>query len=243
VGFGEEDLAQRPADAPNHTGWLGLHEVAGYEPMILSRYSAALGNADMYGISRGRAEGAAFGGPFHPRSQVLDLLNANFVVRRLRAGESVVPDDWEQAAPMSRLVLDFGEPAARRALARGWGSDEELGGRTGSWSIGRQSVIRADLLPSDVNYELRLGASAFGPVAPLQMIIRVNGRNVTKISIGSERQEYSINVKSGLLREGMNEISFIYAKAMAPADLPGGGNRDPRRLAIFADLFALTPIE
>jgi hypothetical protein len=242
VGFGEEDLARRPADAPNNSGWLGLDDVAGYEPMILARYSEALGNADLYGISRGVKAGAAFGGPFHPRSQVLDLLNTSFVVRRLKAGEAVVPAEWERAEPMSRLVIDFGAPASRRVLARGWSGDEQLGGNTGSWSDGRESLIRAEMLPTDGDYQLLLGASAFGPIAPLQMIIRINGKNVEKLTIAAHRQEYSTKVRSGQLREGLNEITFIYARTLAPAK-QGGGSRDSRKLGIFADFFALTPVE
>jgi hypothetical protein len=242
VGFGEEDLPRRPADAPNNTGWLGLDDVAGYEPMILARYSEALGNADIYGISRGTKAGAAYGGPFHPRSQVLDLLNTSFVVRRLQAGEAIVPGEWERAEPMSRLVIDFGEPAARRVLVRGWSGDEKLGGNTGSWSEGRESLIRAEMLPSSDDYELLFGASAFGPIAPLQMIIRINGDNIARLRIAGARQEYSTKIKGGQLREGLNEIAFTYARTMAPAN-QGGGSRDSRKLGIFVDFFALTPVE
>jgi hypothetical protein len=243
-GFGEEDQAYRPADAPNTTAWLGLDDLAGYEPMILSRYSEALGNAGLYGMSgRGTTPpDAGFGGPFNPRSHVLDLLNATFVVRRLHSGEAVVPAEWEQAPDVDQLVLDLGEPSARRALGRGWSGDEHVAGNSGCWTDGREAWIRAPLLPADSDYELRFSALAFHAVAPLPMIVRINGKNVSKFAVQSARQEYSLKVKRKYLDEGLNEFVFTFARTKAPADL-AGGSADRRKLGMFVDFFALTPQE
>jgi hypothetical protein len=70
-----------PFDLPNMTAVRGLHNVAGYEQLILARYSRALGDAGADAVNR--RYGVA-GGPdetlFSARSRVLDLLNATHVV-------------------------------------------------------------------------------------------------------------------------------------------------------------------
>lgn len=243
-GFNEEPFVHRPADAPNNSAWLGLQDVAGYDPMILSRYSEALGNAGMFGTPRGwdAPPDAGFGGPFHLRSHVLDLLNARFVVRRAKSGEGVVPSEWEQSVPLDRLVLDLGEAGARRSLGRGWSGDERIAGNSGSWTDGRQAWIHAHLLPIDSDYELRFSAIAFHAVAPLQVLLRVNGRTVSKFAVHLDRQEYSLKVKRKYLNEGPNELVFAFARTMAPADVPGA-SADRRKLGMFVDFFALTPME
>jgi hypothetical protein len=243
-GFGEEGLSRRPADTPNNTAWLGIHEVAGYDPMIFSRYSEALGNASMFGMSQGwtTPPDSGYGGPFNPRSRILDLLNATFVVRRLQKGEAVVPEDWEMSPILDRAVIDLGEPGARKALVRGWGGDEQIAGNTGSWTDGRESTIRVYILPKEGDYELRFSAIAFHPVSPLNVLLRVNGRNTAKLWVRKDRQEYTLRLKGKSFEDGPNDITFRYAKTMSPSELPGG-SADNRRLAMFVDFFSLTPLD
>jgi hypothetical protein len=70
-----------PVDLPNMTAARGLHNVAGYDQLILERYSRALGDAGpdavnpRYGVA-GKPDATLFA----PRSRVLDLLNTSFVV-------------------------------------------------------------------------------------------------------------------------------------------------------------------
>jgi hypothetical protein len=70
-----------PLDLPNMTAPRGLHNVAGYEQLILARYSRALGDVGpdavnpRYGIADTPDETL-----FASNSHVLDLLNASYVV-------------------------------------------------------------------------------------------------------------------------------------------------------------------
>jgi hypothetical protein len=70
-----------PVDLPNMTAARGLHNVAGYDQLILERYSRALGNAGADGVNpRYGLRGPPDPTLFAPRSRVLDLLNTSFVV-------------------------------------------------------------------------------------------------------------------------------------------------------------------
>jgi len=66
-------------DSPNHTIVAGLHNVAGYEPLILQRYSRALGDVGMDGVSK-RGTFKPSDAPLDMKSHVLDLLNTRFLV-------------------------------------------------------------------------------------------------------------------------------------------------------------------
>jgi hypothetical protein len=76
VEFNPEPL---DIDSPNHTVLAGLHNVAGYEPLILQRYSRALGDVGMDGVSK-RGTFATNDAPLDGKSHVLDLLNTRFLV-------------------------------------------------------------------------------------------------------------------------------------------------------------------
>jgi hypothetical protein len=66
-------------DSPNQTVTAGLHNVAGYEPLILQRYSRALGDVGMDGVSK-RGTFEPSDAPLDGKSHVLDLLNTRFLV-------------------------------------------------------------------------------------------------------------------------------------------------------------------
>ncbi|MGH9944686.1 MAG: hypothetical protein ACRD9R_20250 [Pyrinomonadaceae bacterium] len=91
-----DELALTPRIDPlNLTALYGLHNVAGYEPLILDRYSRALGNVALDAVSPRRS--------FTPdqtllgkSSHVLDLLNTSFVVS---LKDSVPPSDAEHWRP------------------------------------------------------------------------------------------------------------------------------------------------
>jgi hypothetical protein len=76
VEFNPEPL---DIDSPNNTVFAGLHNVAGYEPLILQRYSRALGDVGMDGVSK-RGTFATNDAPLDGKSHVLDLLNTRFLV-------------------------------------------------------------------------------------------------------------------------------------------------------------------
>jgi hypothetical protein len=124
----DEFLRDAPFDAQNRTALYGLHNVAGYDPLILERYSRALGNVNFDGVR------AHTGSPDNPsllsdRSHVLDLLNTrrlvtftNFATVANRPPDSIAAPDvlasgrWTVARVEGNVaVLDNA-----RALPRAW---------------------------------------------------------------------------------------------------------------------------
>ncbi|HEX8143153.1 MAG TPA: YfhO family protein [Pyrinomonadaceae bacterium] len=76
--WAEEYGATPRLDGPNLTAIYGLHNVAGYEPLVLERYSRALGNVGIDTVNPwpGFAPDLTL---FDQKSHVLDLLNTRFV--------------------------------------------------------------------------------------------------------------------------------------------------------------------
>jgi Bacterial membrane protein YfhO len=90
----EQYEAQPRLDAANVSAIYGLHNVAGYEPLILERYSRALGDVGLDTVRTpigDRLNNALFG----EQSRVLDLLNCRFVVSYtgFRSALEAPPDD------------------------------------------------------------------------------------------------------------------------------------------------------
>jgi hypothetical protein len=72
--------ARPPLDLPDVTALRGLQNVAGYEQLILARYSRALGDAGPDAVNpRYGVAGSPDPTLFAPRSRVLDILNASAV--------------------------------------------------------------------------------------------------------------------------------------------------------------------
>jgi Bacterial membrane protein YfhO len=78
--FAEEFPTAPRLDPPNVTALYGLHNVAGAEPLILERYSRALGGVLADTVSQRHGAQSNIALITDPRSHVLDLLNTNFVV-------------------------------------------------------------------------------------------------------------------------------------------------------------------
>ncbi len=77
--FVEEFVSQPRLEGANLTALYGLHNLAGYEPLIFERYSRALGGVALDAVSPrpGYAPNLTL---FQPPSHVLDLLNTGYVV-------------------------------------------------------------------------------------------------------------------------------------------------------------------
>ena len=75
------------AEPPNLPALYGLHNVAGYEPLILERYSRALGGVGFDSLTP-RAGFPPNQTLFEPQSHVLDILNTTFVVAFARTTEN-----------------------------------------------------------------------------------------------------------------------------------------------------------
>ena len=81
VGLFNEEFTRRPRlEAPNLPALYGLHDLAGMEPLILERYSRALGGVGPDSVTPRAGFPAANDDLFAPRSHVLDLLNATHVI-------------------------------------------------------------------------------------------------------------------------------------------------------------------
>jgi hypothetical protein len=244
IGLGEERRPDRPADAPNATARFGLHEAGGYDPMILARYSAALGDVGMFTVPANwdPIPNASYAGPFNQRSHVLDLLNVRYVVRRLRPGEQILPASWEIGGAPDRLVLDVGDPSSVKSMVSGFSGGEQLAGRTGSWTDGDRSIIRAFILPIEARYEVRMVAIAFAAAAPLDVTLRVNGKKAGVFHVKLDWRELSIKLPRDALVEGWNEIALVYSKTVSPASIDPKTS-DRRKLGMFLDFLSVTPIE
>ena len=80
VGLFAEEFTHAPRlEGPNLTALHGLHNVAGIEPLMLERYSRALGNVGPDSVTP-RANALPNDSLFSDRSHVLDLMNATHVV-------------------------------------------------------------------------------------------------------------------------------------------------------------------
>jgi hypothetical protein len=91
--FAEQYSDAPRVDPPNLTARAGLHNVAGYEPLIPRRLSRALGDVWLDGVTplSGGEPGQEL---FEPRSRVLDLLNTRYL---LCYANLLVDDDALQA--------------------------------------------------------------------------------------------------------------------------------------------------
>jgi hypothetical protein len=94
--FSEQFSLTPRLDCINNTAMHGLYDVAGYEPLILRRYSQALGNVWLDGV-RARGE-AVLPSLWHEKSQVLDLLNTRYVTAF---------EQMQRNAPVKTDVLAF----------------------------------------------------------------------------------------------------------------------------------------
>jgi FtsH-binding integral membrane protein len=91
VLFSEDLVPERRLEPINMTMLHGLHNIAGYEPLILQRYSRALGDVFLDGVTP-RPGYPADKSILESQSHVLDILNAGFVVTY--SGMSIEPTNF-----------------------------------------------------------------------------------------------------------------------------------------------------
>jgi hypothetical protein len=113
-----EEYASAPRfDAHDLTALYGLHNVAGYEGLLLERYSRALGGLDYDAVNPRRGVEPTLS-LFAPESHVLDLLNTTRVVTFANLATTPTPSTGELRLKLDRAALD----AAR------WQTEEEFDG-------------------------------------------------------------------------------------------------------------------
>lgn len=140
--------------------------------------------------------------------------------------------------------LNFGDPATRRWMRRGWNDTEVANGRAFAWSDGRRSVLSAPI-PDDRDVRMAFEALPFTyRRSPTQQIaIVLNGTKVGTVTLGSGLQRYSVVLPSTALHNAVDVIEFQYADARMPADVLRGAT-DARTLAVAwysIDLAAQNP--
>lgn len=120
--FVESHLPAPRLDPPNYTALAGLHEVGGYEPLLLERYSRALNSAAWDTVNRTPAllpDATLFGA----RSHVLDLLNTTFVTAY--RGLAIGPGGFEEKEGIQFHESNFGLDVSADAPARFGGAGAE----------------------------------------------------------------------------------------------------------------------
>jgi len=107
-----EEYEQSPAiDPANLTALYGLQNVAGYEPLIMKRYSQALGNTGMDAttpLDGSPPDNSLLGADSH----VLDLLNNRFLLvyrKPLVPANSIVKGDLKFSIADNKVVIKHGE--------------------------------------------------------------------------------------------------------------------------------------
>jgi hypothetical protein len=132
-----------------------------------------------------------------------------------------------------RLDFDDGEPW--QLMADGWHEPERWGETTVAWSRGEAKVWLALPRPGSLTMEFKV-FPFICPACPAQtMEVFVNGRFLAALQLAtSEWRTYRFALPEAALRPGLNEVRWVFAHAVAPADvLPG--SRDSRLIAVAFD--------
>lgn len=135
--------------------------------------------------------------------------------------------------------IDFGAPDRTFALLAGWAGIERWGEAAGQWSNDRESSIYLHLEePTNRVLQMRLRPMAY-PGSPRQTVaVYVNGTPHGRLRLEPEWAQYELTLPASLFRPGLNEVSFRYGYAVAPAKVVPGST-DTRTLAVAFDYVAL----
>jgi hypothetical protein len=149
----------------------------------------------------------------------------------------------------SNIQIDVGGPGDERFLAGGWAGPEGAEGSTFRWAVTEESNIILPLrAPLTINREspdpradfilgLRVRPFLY-PGAPTQSVeILVNGEPVKTLNLVPDLVEYEVRIPAQFWRRYMNDISFKYGYARAPAEL--GLSDDTRQLAVMFETISL----
>ena len=169
---GEEHRADPRFDALDLTAPHGLHNAAGYEQFVGTRYSRALGDVG-FDAATARGDPAANLSLFAARSRVLDLLNVTHVVAfpDLRAAEYEPPPTREQLATafMGAPALD---PARwqRAAEFEGVVVLRNLRALPRAWLVARAEAVDGEEALKAIRGEA--GAREFDPLTTALLEVR-----------------------------------------------------------------------
>jgi hypothetical protein len=108
------------------------------------------------------------------------------------------------------------------------------------WSVGPRSVIAGVLAPLPKPYQLDVRSSAYHPLVPLTVTLRVNGTNVGTAIVNKKAEDASWTIPAKVLRAGANEFVFEYQQTAQPSK-QNPDNKDERELAMRYYSLSLLP--
>ncbi|HEX8072000.1 MAG TPA: hypothetical protein VF546_18775 [Pyrinomonadaceae bacterium] len=184
--FAEEFNARPRLDAPNLPALFGLHDAAGMEPLVLERYSRALGGVGPDSVTPRAGFPAHNEDLFAVRSRVLDLLNVRHVVTFANLKSFEDPLTYRDQIGLSVTELDVSvAPGATVAL--------------------HAAAAAADTLALVTSLANSVGATQGEPVARVrvftddgQMLERELRAGVDTAEWAHERADVRANIKHGL---------------------------------------------
>jgi precorrin-6B methylase 2 len=142
-----------------------------------------------------------------------------------------------------RVFLDLGSRPVRDAMEEGFSADEsDRSGLTYVWSDDVESLLYLSLpqVPTG-DYLLGIRAQAFGPLAPVDVAVLVNGALVGRVEVGAAWMGAELQIPEGLLVPGRNSVLFQYGVVGRPSGLLPG-QLDTRALSVAFDLVWLCPV-
>lgn len=141
-------------------------------------------------------------------------------------------------------VIDFGDPASRPAMIRGWDRGKRLHGQSFAWSLGPSSVVTLNIewrRPLEMKL---VGAPFVFAGAPRQDVrVLLNGTDVGTLRMAADAtvpkagfgttgaREYRLELPAAAQRAGPNSLELRYTYSQRPRDL-GLSAKDPRDLAV-----------
>jgi len=152
-----------------------------------------------------------------------------YPVNRRQPPATLWPDEY---------MIDFG---ANRAyvLLSGWSFDERWGDTTVQWSVEPESAMYLYLATAtDRVLEMRVLPFTYAGASPQTVGVYVNGILQDRLTLEPRWRQYQVRVTGGVLRAGLNRVTFKYGRVAEPAKVIPGST-DGRRLAVAFDYVAV----
>ena len=134
-----------------------------------------------------------------------------------------------------KINMDFAVEKSGPFLISGWGEVEKA---TGTWGLGGRSILFIDTGNSsfDIAGESTINITARPlphPELIQELSIYINGEQAYTLALDDKDnfKEYSVNLKPGLFKQGLNVIEFRYSYSFTPLEL--GLGSDGRNLAVL----------
>jgi arylsulfatase A-like enzyme len=129
----------------------------------------------------------------------------------------------------THALLDLGTIPVRPYLAEGWNAKDsnDLAEGTWVWGVGERSLVNFRLGPPG-ELTLRLTGRGYdrSPQIPMpDVTVRINGAELTRLTVSSDWQDFEIDVPATVLRAGHNLLSLDYEfppDAVAAGELGAG---------------------